>query len=119
MAAVFILLIRKQNADVALLVSVVSIVLILAGAMTYVKPVVQYISHRQTLCNINAAVLTPLFKTIAVGIVCQIVAGICTDAGEQAMAKAIELCGSIVALYVSLPLIKAVFELFDSILQGG
>ena len=118
-AAIWILLIRKQNADFALLLSIACMVLVLIGALTYLQPVVEYIHQLQNLCQLNTEVLAPLFKTIAVGIVCQIVTGVCADAGEQALAKTIELCRTIVALYVSLPLIKAVFSLFDSILQGG
>ena len=42
----------------------------------------------------------------------------CGDCGEGGVAKMVELCGTVMALYLSAPLVTAVLELLDGLLGG-
>lgn len=116
---VLILLIRRERGELAALLGLTCVVLVLTAALSLFKPVGEYLRRLQALCGLETPVLAPLFKTIAIGILCQVTEAVCLDGGEQALARAVALCGTIGALYVSLPLIQAVFSLFEKLLQGG
>ena len=48
----------------------------------------------------------------------RIAAGVCSDAGEQALENAVELTASILAVYAALPLLTAVLDLLQEMLGG-
>ena len=62
--------------------------------------------------------MAPVFKTALIGVLTNVGASICADSGENGIAKVVELCGTIMALYLSTPLISAVLDLLDSLLGG-
>jgi stage III sporulation protein AD len=76
------------------------------------------VSQLEELTGINTAVMSPVFKTAMIGILTNVAAGICADNGESGIARMVEICGTIMALYLSIPLISAVLELLDSLLGG-
>ncbi len=47
--------------------------------------------------------ITPLIKAVGIAISIEIVAGICSDAGENSMAKNIELVGRAAILLIAIP----------------
>ena len=67
---------------------------------------------------IAAALLAPVLKTVGVGLLTQIAGAFCRDAGEQALCKVVELCGTFLAVYVALPLANAVLELLQTLMGG-
>ena len=48
----------------------------------------------------------------------QIAAGVCADAGARGLEKAVELAGSLLAVYASLPLVSSVLDLLQDLLGG-
>ena len=54
---------------------------------------------------------------ILAGILTQLASTVCADAGENAVAKTVELCGGALAVCVALPLMEAVLELLQT--MGG
>ena len=71
------------------------------------------------LAGINTALLAPVWKAAAVGLLTQLTESFCKDAGQQALAKAVELGGGILALYALLPLASSVAELLQRMAGGG
>ena len=49
----------------------------------------------------------------------QLTESFCKDAGQQALAKAVELGGGVLALYALLPLASSVAELLQRMAGGG
>ena len=70
------------------------------------------------LAGISRAVFGPVLKATAIGLLTQIAAGFCRDAGEGALAGALELGGVLAILYVSLPLFSAVLDLLGTLMEG-
>jgi stage III sporulation protein AD len=63
-------------------------------------------------------IVSPMLKVAGVGLMTQVAAGICQDAGENALGKTVELCGTVLAMYAALPLLLAVLELVESMMGG-
>ena len=71
-----------------------------------------------SLIGLEPALLAPVLKTVGVGLLTQIAGAFCRDAGEQALCKVVELCGTFLAVYVALPLANAVLELLQTLMGG-
>ena len=59
---------------------------------------------------------TPLVKTVGIALVSRTGSDLCRDAGESAVASVLETAGAAAAIWVSLPLFQAAWELLRSLL---
>ena len=55
---------------------------------------------------------------LGIGLLTQLTASVCADAGESTVARLIELCGSVLGIYTALPLLEAVLSLLRTMLEG-
>lgn len=117
-AAVFCTLIREQNKSLASILSLISCIGILAAGLYFIDPVMDIIVQLETLSNLDKKTIAPLIKVVGIGIVTQLASDICQDAGESALGKSVELSGSFLALYASLPLLSMVLQLITDLLGG-
>ena len=111
-------ILRKSGQEYAILLCVCCTVFAAATAISYLSPVVAFLQKMQAISGINSVIFAPLLKTAAIGILTQITAGVCADAGQQSMAKMTELCGSLLALFTALPLAEQMLELLEELMHG-
>lgn len=109
---------KKRAGEFSLLITAVSIGALGIFAVTRLEPVLELLRRLENMTGVNSAVLAPAFKAALVGILTNVAAGVCSDCGEGGIAKMVELCGTVMALYLSAPLVTAVLELLDGLLGG-
>lgn len=85
-------------------------------AMSYLSPVIDFLRTLETLGSLDSDLVEILMKAVGIGILAEISAMVCTDAGNASLGKAVQLLGTAVILWLSLPLFKALVELLQSIL---
>lgn len=118
LSVVFAALLKKGNQELGLLLSLGACVLIGGFVLQLAEPVVDFLGKLRSLAGLDMVLMTPLLKSIGMGILAQICSCICKDGGESALAGLIELCGTLLALYLSLPLLEAVIETVERV-SGG
>lgn len=118
-AALMATMLKKHSAETALLLSLAACLLIALMLVNMTKPVLSFLSELRELTGLDSALMTPMLKAVGIGLLTQISATVCTDAGQSAIAKLIELCGGIFALYVALPLFEAVIQMMKTMGGGG
>ena len=116
LAAVCALAVRKQVPELAILLSVCAGALILLYCSGMLEAAVNFLNHLADLGGLSPEVLTPMIKTLGIGVVTRIAADFCRDAREGALAGVVELAGTVLALAAVLPLISAVLELLTQLL---
>ena len=110
---------KQHGAELSSVLALAGCVGLLIAALTVLTPVMTFLRRLSGLAGINAALLAPVLKAAAVGLLTQLTESFCKDAGQQALAKAVELCGGILALYALLPLASSVAELLQRMAGGG
>ena len=110
---------KQHGAELSSVLALAGCVGLLIAALTVLSPVMTFLRRLSGLAGINAALLAPVLKAAAVGLLTQLTESFCKDAGEGALAKAGELCGGILALYALLPLASSVAELLQRMAGGG
>lgn len=111
-------MLKKTNQELALLLSLAACVLLGVFLMHLAEPVVEFLTKLRDLAGLDKSLMTPMLKTIGIGLLTQLSATICADAGENAIAKLVEVCGGVLALYVALPLMEAVIDMVEQ-MSGG
>ena len=111
-------IIRKAGQEYAMLLCVCCALFAAGAAVNYLSPVVRFLQRLQSVSGINSVIFAPLLKTAAIGFLTQMTASVCADAGQQAMAKMAELCGSLLALYTALPLAEQLLQILEEMMHG-
>ena len=109
---------RKHNQEIGILLTLAACILIGVLLVQLAEPVLEFLSKLRNVAGLDKTLTEPILKTIGIGLITQIGATVCADAGENAIAKLIEVCGAVLALYVSLPLMEAILSLIDT-MSGG
>ena len=109
------LVLKKGNGVLALLLTLAACAAMTVSIVRLAEPVVSFLSE---LRQLEPALLQPLLRTVGIGLLTQLTASVCADAGESTVARLIELCGSVLGIYTALPLLEAVLSLLRTMLEG-
>ena len=115
-AAILALTLKKQTPELALLVSAAGCAILAALMLQWVSPVLDL---GRSLCDragLDPELTEPLWKAAGIGLLTQVAAAVCADAGQSALSKLVELGGGLLCLVLSLPLLEAVLSLIGELL---
>jgi len=110
------LFLAKQNKDVAVLVSLAACCAIMVFAGHYLETILSFIRNLKVLGNLNDSFLRILLKSVGIGLIAEIAALICADAGNSALGKTIQITAIGAILWTALPLLSELIEMMSQIL---
>ena len=84
----------------------------------YLEPVIEFVRQLEQAGGLDAPVVKILLKAVGVGLVSEVGALLCTDSGTGSLGKLLQLLGSAVVLWLSLPLFTMLLELIQELLGG-
>ena len=64
---------------------------------------------------LDPTAVAPVLKCVGIGLVTELAGELCRDAGESTLAAFTELCGSLCALYATLPLLRSLLSVIDAL----
>ena len=106
----------KQSRELSFLLILTVCCMVVGVAVTYFKPVFQFFEKLQTVGKLNTDMMRVLLKAMGIGMLAEITAMICSDAGNSALGKSIKLVATGVILCISIPLFERLLELIEDIL---
>ena len=102
LAAICGLLIKKNNPE-------------LAVAMGLADGIMEVIGLARDMSGLSSAILTPVVKCVGIGIIAKLGADSCRDAGSAGTASAVELAGTIAAVFTALPLMRTMLKMMEEL----
>lgn len=116
-AVILGLTISRQGKDYGILLTLVACCMMAWVAFRYLEPVLDLFTQLQELGQLNVQMMQILLKVLGISLISQITCLICTDAGNSALAKALQILTAAVILWLSLPLYNGLLELIKEILE--
>ena len=116
LAVIMVLTLKNHNKEIGTLLAIAVCCMVFLAALNYLRPVLDFLTSLQRLGGLDKGMVTTLLKVTGIGIVTEISNLVCKDAGNESMGKSIQLLGSAVILYLSIPLFTALIELLQKIL---
>ena len=114
--AVIGLVLARQGKDMFLLLTLAACAMIGAAAFTFLKSVISFLQRLTEMTKLNTDLLAVILKTVGIGLVGELAGLICSDAGNAALAKSIQILTTAVILWLSIPLFESLLDLVQSIL---
>lgn len=115
-AVILILTLGKQGKDMAVILSILVCCMVLALAASYLSPVMDFLRQLESLGDLDSDMIRILFKVVGIGIVTEVASMVCADSGNGSLGKALQMLGSAVILWLSIPVFTALLELIQKIL---
>jgi len=114
--AVIAILLKKNTPEISALVSVSAAVAILILTLDKFLDISGFISELVETAGLTSAVVSPVVKTVGIGLITRLSSDICKEAGQATASTVVETAGSIAAVTVVLPLMKTVFRMISSLI---
>lgn len=107
---------KSTKAEYGIYIGLAISILIFCYALRQVEAVVLQFEKIRSYLNGTESYLSILLKVIGITYICEFSAGICKDAGYQAVAGQIEVLGKLSVMFAGLPILFAVIEQIQSFL---
>lgn len=115
-AVILYLVLSKQGKELSILLSIAVCCMVAMAAASYIRPVVDFMLRLQSLGEMDADLLEMLLRSVGIGMLSEVTALICTDAGNASMGKVLQILGCTVILGMSVPLFSSLISLIEEIL---
>lgn len=117
-AAICCSMLRGRAESITMALSVTACAVIILSAVQFLKPILDVVERIRVMSGISGTAAAPLTKVVGIVILTRIAGAICDDAGEKTLHQAVDIAGSLLSVYISLPLFSAVLDLLEEILTG-
>ncbi len=112
-----IVTIKNHRPEIALLLSVLCGVIILAGCIPQIKSVIDGIKNIYNMSGIEPEYMGLLLKVIGIVYITEFSSGICKDANEESIALKVQLAGKVTILGIAIPLMVDILNIISGILK--
>ncbi|WP_317367169.1 stage III sporulation protein AD [uncultured Tyzzerella sp.] len=115
-SVIIILTIKPQMANISVLISIVSGVIIFMMVIPILEEVISSVLDIVSMLDIGMEHIGIILKIIGISYICEFSSQICIDAGESAIASKIELAGKVLIMFISIPVITRLLSLITSLM---
>ena len=110
------ILVKQTKPEIAILITIVGSVIIITMAVNILNSVITSFYQIFQSTGVEATLLTPLLKIVAIGYIAEFGANICADAGVSSVADKILFAAKLIILVISMPIITTVIDMVVTLL---
>lgn len=115
-AAVCAVVVRKQAPEIGLLLAICAGALFLLYCSGSLRSIMDFMDKLAETGGLSAGIVAPVIKVTGIAVITRLAADFCRDAQEGALAGAVEIAGSALAMLAVLPLMSAVLEMLTELM---
>ena len=116
LTVVLAIALSKGSKDLTLVLTMVVCCMVLTAAFAYLEPVLDFIKELQTLGQLDSTLSSIMLKAVGIGVVAEIAILICSDSGNAALGKALQIMATVVILWLALPLMRSLLDMVQRIM---
>ena len=110
-SAIATTIVKRNVPEISTVLIIVACALLFGTISGVFETIIEFINELSALAGIETNIIGPVLKVCAISILARIGSDICKDSGNISLAGIVELCASVVAIAISMPLLNAVIEL--------
>ena len=113
LTAVLTLLLKKDNAELSLLLTVSAVLLGMLMLLAAFDEVSGLGAELLEMTKLAPTLFVPLLKVMAIALIVRIGGALGADAGQSALSALLETAGAVCALWCAVPLLRAVVDMLE------
>ena len=106
----------RHGKDHAVLLTVAVCAMVVTVAISFLQPVLAFLQKVQVMGELDEELVNVVLKAVGIGLIGEITALICKDAGNESMGKALQILSTMVILRISIPVFDKLLTLLERIL---
>ena len=110
-------LLKSYRPEISLLISIISIGIMFVLISPYLKTTLNAFVNLSEQIGLNIKYMIIVIKVIGVAYITELGVEICRDSGENAIGTKVEICGKIIIIVMSLPVIYELFEVINEVVS--
>ena len=114
--SVICVVLNKQSKDFSIVLMLLVCCLVICGAVSYLRPVVNLVKRLAQMGQVNTQMLTILLKAVGIAVITEVTSLVCNDAGAVSLGKGLQLLSVSVILLLCIPLLNELMDLVDTVL---
>lgn len=99
------LLLKSREPELSMLLTLCTAAVILSAAFRLSSGIKEIFNIINKNTDISYVYITPVFKCALIGIAVRLSSSLCSDSSQKTLSEALELCGALCALTVSMPVL--------------
>lgn len=115
-AVILSLTLSKKSPEISLVLSIAACTMVMCVAAYFLSPVMDFIYQLQSLGQLDSDIFRILIKAVGIGLLGEICGLICSDSGNTALGKALQILTVAAMLWLSLPLMNSLLQILQGIL---
>lgn len=104
-----------QQSQIAALLVIGAVCCCAALMLPYAKELISFFQNLAVAGGITGEELAPLWKILGISICTRVLAELCRDCGQKALAAKTEIAGALISLACALPLLQKVLVLLQAV----
>lgn len=115
-AVIMILILGRQSKDLAVVLSMAACAMGALVMLTYAAPVLEFLTDLSVRARLEKGLFQLLLKAVGVGMLGEIGALVCADAGNSSLGKILQMLSGAVILWLSVPLFESLLQLMGEMM---
>lgn len=116
LAIILIVNLSGHRKDMGMLLALSVCVMVTLVAMQYLQPVLEFLDELKEIGGLDGEMIGILLKIVGIGLLSEIVAPVCNDAGNASVGKTLQFLAVMVMLALSIPLFRSLIRILQEIL---
>ncbi|QIB69439.1 stage III sporulation protein AD [Aminipila butyrica] len=110
-------IVKGFKPELALYVVLATVIIIFSMALEKLMSVFSFLQNIYGSITYGKTFFPIIIKVLVVAYIADFTAQLCKDSGEGAIASKVELAGKIIIFYLSIPILIAILQLINGVLQ--
>ena len=116
-SVIMAVLLKGYRPEISLAVSLTAMAVMFFMISPYLKTALGSFINLSEQIGLNMKYMAIIIKVIGIAYITQIAVEMCRDAGENALGTKVEICGKIVIIAMSMPVIYELFEVISEVVS--
>ncbi len=118
LAVVLGLVVSRQSKESVTLLTLAVCSMAMCVGVTFLRPILDFLRQLQQTGQWNSEWVRLLLKAVGIGLIGELAALVCIDAGNAALGKTVSMLTNVVMLWLAVPLLQALLELVEELIGG-
>ncbi len=118
LAVILGITLSKQGKDWTVLLTLAVCCMVMTVAAEFLQPVLDFVEELRILGSVDPDILKTLLKAVGIGVLAELAGLICQDSGNAALGKGVQILAAVTVLWLSLPLMRALIALVQTVMGG-
>ena len=110
------LALSKQSKDFSFILTLSVCAMVALITVQYLEPVISFVNELEKMSDLKNDLLKILLKSVGIGFLSEITAQICTDSGNAALGKTVQMLANALILWLAIPIFTCLLDLVRQIL---